>query len=161
MWESRAAVCATFPSGGGNPRFLRISTDAAFSIRPFTKSLLPTDFTEDPKYYMGGRNAVARPYVSGGCVLRFLSNAQQATYTSPIPGLPPPPIYHGGYRLDSNPSQGMAIGGGLSLKAGPIHIAPEIRYTGWFTVPFDTYGSHGFTVQSARDQVDLLVAVTF
>jgi hypothetical protein len=113
------------------------------------------------KYYMGGRNAVARPYVSGGYVLRFLSNAQQARYTSPLPGFPPPPIYHGAYWLDSNPSQGMAIGGGLSLKAGPIHIAPEIRYTGWFTVPFDTYGSHGFTVQSARDQVDLLVAVTF
>jgi len=111
------------------------------------------------KYYLGGRSAVARPYVSGGYVLRFLSNAQQTTYISPLPGFPPRPIYHEGYRLDSNPSHGMATGGGLSLKAGPIHIAPEIRYTGWFTVPFDEY--YGFTVQSARHQVDLLVTVTF
>jgi len=113
------------------------------------------------KYYIGGRSAVAGPYVFGGYVLRFLSNAQQTTYTSPLPGLPPPPIYHGEYRLDSNPSHGMATGGGLSLKAGSVHIASEIRYTGWFTVPFDTDGSHGFTVQSARHQVDLLVSVTF
>ena len=113
------------------------------------------------KYYVGGRSAVARPYVSGGYVLRFLSNAQQTAYRSPIPGLPPPPIYHGGYRLDSNPSHGLAIGGGVSFKAWRIHIAPEIRYTGWFSVPFDEYGSHGFTVRSARDQFDLLVGVTF
>ncbi len=113
------------------------------------------------KYYIGGRSAVARPYVFGGYVLRFLSNAQQTTYTSPLPLLPPLPIYHEGYRLDSNPSHGMATGGGLSLKAGPVHIAPEIRYTGWFTVPFDMDTPYVFTVQSARHQVDLLVTVTF
>lgn len=113
------------------------------------------------KYYLGGRSAVARPFVSGGYVLRFLSNAQQVTYTSPLPGFPPPPIYHGGYRLDSNPSQGLAIGGGLSFKAWRIHIAPGIRYTRWLTLPFDEYGSHGFTVQSAQNQVDLLVGVSF
>ena len=31
----------TFASGGGNPRFLRISKDAAFSIRPFAMSSYP------------------------------------------------------------------------------------------------------------------------
>jgi hypothetical protein len=113
------------------------------------------------KYYIGGRSAVARPYVFGGYVLRFLSNAQQTRYTSPLPGFPSPPVSYGGYRLDSNPSHGMATGGGLSLKAGPVHIAPEIRYAGWFTVPFDRDVSYGFTVQSARHQVDLLVNVTF
>jgi hypothetical protein len=40
----------SFPSGGGNPRFLRISTDAAFSSRPFITWSLPTNFTEDPEY---------------------------------------------------------------------------------------------------------------
>ena len=47
MWESRAAFCATFPSGGGNPRFLRISTDAAFPSGQ-TLLVIPTDSTEDP-----------------------------------------------------------------------------------------------------------------
>jgi hypothetical protein len=40
----------TFPSGGGNPRSLRISTDAAFSIKPFITSFLPTNLTEDPNF---------------------------------------------------------------------------------------------------------------
>jgi hypothetical protein len=34
-------LSGTFASGGGNPRFLRIPTDAAFSIRPFTMSFYP------------------------------------------------------------------------------------------------------------------------
>jgi hypothetical protein len=37
LWEmskSRAAFRATIPSGSGNPRFARIPTGAAFSIRP-------------------------------------------------------------------------------------------------------------------------------
>jgi hypothetical protein len=38
----------TFPSGGGNPRFLRISTDAAFPSGQ-TMLVLPTHFAEDPK----------------------------------------------------------------------------------------------------------------
>ena len=38
----------TFPSGGGNPRFLRISMDAVFSIRPFFTSFLPTDCAKEP-----------------------------------------------------------------------------------------------------------------
>ncbi len=42
-----------------------------------------------------------------------------------------------------------------------VHIAPEIRYTGWFTVPFDRDTPYVFTVQSARNQVDLLVTMTF
>jgi hypothetical protein len=115
------------------------------------------------KYYVGGQGAVARLYFSGGYVLRVLSDAHATRYvpSPPIPNPPPPATYTSAYGLHSNPSQGMAIGGGMSFKAGPIRIAPEIRYTSWFTVPFDEYGSHGFHVESAENQVDLLVSVTF
>ncbi len=114
------------------------------------------------KYYVARQSALARPYISGGYVLRYLSNVQETVHTSPppLPNIPPSTTYNAEYRLHSNPSQGIAIGGGLSFKAGPVHIAPGIRYTGWFTVPFDVV-DHGFTVKSARNQVDLLVAVTF
>jgi Outer membrane protein beta-barrel domain len=115
------------------------------------------------KYYVGGQSAVARPYFSGGYVLRFLSNAHATIHvpSPPVPDPPPPRTYTAAYGLHSNPSQGMAIGGGLSFKAGPIRIAPEIRYSSWFTMPFDEYGSHGFHVKSAENQVDFLVSVTF
>jgi len=114
------------------------------------------------KYYLARPSVVARPYISGGYALRFLSDVQ-ATFTTPEPftSLPPYRSFDYEYRLQSNPSQGMAIGGGMSFKAGRIHIAPGARYTRWFTVPFDEYGPHAYTVQSARNQVDLLVAVTF
>ncbi len=111
------------------------------------------------KYYVAGENAFVRPYISGGYVLRYLSNARATAVSVYPPGLPHTDYYE--YGLHSNPSHGMVFGGGVSFKTGPIRIAPGIRYTGWFTSPFDVSGSHGFTVKSAENQLDLLVNVTF
>ncbi len=113
------------------------------------------------KYYVSRQSVVARPYISGGYVLRYLSSPHQTEYVVALPGLPPYTNNYDEYWFHSNPSQGLAIGGGMSFKAWRIHIAPGIRYTRWLTLPFDEYGSHGFTVQSARNQVDLLVGVSF
>lgn len=53
-------------------------------------------------------------------------------------------------------SAGATVGAGIRLKAGPVSISPEIRYTHW--------GSTGIqlpTFQSVRDQGDFLIGFTF
>jgi len=112
------------------------------------------------KYYVVRQGAFARPYISGGYVLRYLSNARGTEVSVSLPGLPTH-INYSEYWLHSNPSQGLAVGGGVSFKAGPVRMAPGIRYTAWFSVPFHESGSHGFSVESAENQIDLLVNVTF
>jgi hypothetical protein len=50
---------------------------------------------------------------------------------------------------------------GIEKRAGPLHIAPEVRYTYWTQPALQYYGSHGFTLLSSQHQVDLLVGITF
>jgi hypothetical protein len=50
---------------------------------------------------------------------------------------------------------------GIEKRAGPLHIAPEVRYTYWTQPALQFYGSHGFTLLSSQHQVDLLVGITF
>jgi hypothetical protein len=50
---------------------------------------------------------------------------------------------------------------GMEKRVGPLHIAPEVRYTRWNRRAVDINGSRGFSIQSTQDQVDLLVGIRF
>jgi hypothetical protein len=50
---------------------------------------------------------------------------------------------------------------GIEKHAGPLRIAPEIRYTFWTATALDLYGSQGYLVQSSQHQVDLLLGISF
>ena len=50
---------------------------------------------------------------------------------------------------------------GIEKRIGRLRIAPEVRYTRWNKPAVDVYGSHGFSIQSTQNQVDLMVGISF
>jgi hypothetical protein len=84
-----------------------------------------------------------RPFVSGGLVYRHTganTNNPLTTFNNPN-------------------SAGIAIGGGIALKVGPLRLAPQVRYTHWPSPPLTT--NLYTTVTSNSNQADFLVAFTF
>ena len=63
--------------------------------------------------------------------------------------------------IRKDPTHGIAVGAGLRLGAGRLHVAPEVRYTRWGGRPFDDQGPRGFFLQSSQNQVELLVGMSF
>ena len=82
-----------------------------------------------------------RPFIDGGIVFRHVSTTSSSV-------LPP-----------TNPNTaGISVGGGVTLKLLHLRLSPEIRYTNWRTPAF----SSAYTpVESKRNQVDLLVGITW
>ena len=78
-----------------------------------------------------------RPFVDAGISFRHLFLSNQGISTSPD-------------------SRGGVIGAGLLFKAGPIRIAPELRYTRWGSSPIAAP-----TFESVRNQSDFLIAIKF
>jgi len=116
------------------------------------------------KYYLPLPPA-ARPFVSGGYVIRHLSAARGSaritgTFSSGTPidttlSVPRSVV------LRNNPTHGAIVGAGWRLAAGWLKVAPELRYTRWAGRPFDDQGPRGFFLQSSQNQVDLLVGLSF
>ena len=117
------------------------------------------------KYYLLPLAQAARPFVGSGYVVPHLS---AVTGIAQITG-----TLSGGTRIDTtlsvpasivirkDPTHGIAVGAGLRVGAGPLHVAPEVRYTRWGGRPFDDQGPRGFFLQSSRNQVELLVGMSF
>jgi hypothetical protein len=117
------------------------------------------------KYYFTPR-APLRLYVSGGYVVRKLSGVDELVRsfgTNVGTGVPFEETYRPDttYLLQDNPTQGIVAGTGAQLNIGFLHISPEIRYTRWGGTPFNTQGTHGYFVSSTKDQVDVLVGLSF
>lgn len=81
-----------------------------------------------------------RPFLDAGVVYRHVPTS--------VSGLAP----------NNANSAGIAVGGGITLKALLLRLSPEIRYTHW---PSPPYNNSGLIVQSTANQVDLLVGFTF
>ena len=58
--------------------------------------------------------------------------------------------------LSDRNAWGLVVGGGVDLKLGPLHIMPEIRYTGWTSRHFD---SPGTLLQSNRNQAAVMLGI--
>jgi hypothetical protein len=50
---------------------------------------------------------------------------------------------------------------GIEKRAGPVGIAPEVRYTFWTSPALNLIGPQGYLVQSSQHQVDLMVGIHF
>ena len=116
------------------------------------------------KYYLPLKH-VARPFISGGYVIRHLTGVKGSGRISgtsaggtPIDATLSVPA---SLVLRKDPTQGIAAGTGVRLGVGRLHVAPEVRYTRWGGRPFDDQGPRGFFLQSSRNQVELLVGVNF
>lgn len=60
--------------------------------------------------------------------------------------------------LNDRNTWGLVIGGGVDFKLGPLHVTPEIRYTGWTSRHFD---SPGTLLQSNRNQAAVMLGIGF
>jgi hypothetical protein len=116
------------------------------------------------KYYLPLAH-VSRPFVGGGYVIRHLMGVKGSahifgtssggTTIDTTFSVPASTVIH------NDPTHGIAVGAGLRLGAGWLHVAPEVRYTRWGGRPFDDQGPNGFFLQSSKNQVDLLVGLSF
>lgn len=144
------------------------SSFSNFAVSTFTHVRANSwEFPLLAKYYFSPRILPIRLYVSGGYVIRHISDVAVCsngfetnvgtgvtTYSSGCANNPQ-------YYLENDPTHGVAAGVGARLRVGPIKISPEVRYTYWGGRPFDQYGSQGYYVQSTQNQVDLLVGIAF
>jgi hypothetical protein len=112
------------------------------------------------KYYISSADKFTRPYISGGFVLKHLSEAKGIIEEFSFPNNQPIRMQTN-MRLNSNPNQGLTVGGGLNVRSGRIRFSPEFRYTRWFTVPFDESGSRAYQVTSSANQMDILLKLSF
>jgi hypothetical protein len=58
-------------------------------------------------------------------------------------------------------SVGVLVGGGVQLRFGALMLSPEVRYTYWTSTPIDVGLSNGYSLQSAQNQADILVGVSW
>jgi hypothetical protein len=58
-------------------------------------------------------------------------------------------------------THGVVGAAGIEKRIGPLHIAPEVRYTFWTSPAVNEFGSHGFSILSSQHQVDLLLGIRF
>ncbi|HUE03990.1 MAG TPA: hypothetical protein VMR62_30840 [Bryobacteraceae bacterium] len=56
-------------------------------------------------------------------------------------------------------SHGIVIGGGVQFGIGRLRLSPVVRYTHWNNVGVVVVFPNGPTIQSAQNQVDILVGV--
>jgi opacity protein-like surface antigen len=80
-----------------------------------------------------------QPYIEGGVALSHLSVKDVV-------------------ELNHRDNYGIVLGAGVSFHAGPVRIAPEIRYNGWI---FQNFSSPFGGLNSNRNQATVLVGVSF
>jgi len=80
-----------------------------------------------------------KPYVEAGAAFSHLS-------------------VHDVLELHDRNTWGFVLGGGIDVKVGPVHITPEVRYTGWTSRHFD---SPGTLLQSNRNTAALMLGIGF
>jgi len=112
------------------------------------------------KYYFAAQDIDARPFLTGGYVLRALSNATLESQTSSYPEYEP--VYNRGEaNFKNSVSSGLMIGAGIQFDFGRIRFSPECTYTRWLSLPFDESGSKGYRVRSAANQVNFRMSLSF
>jgi hypothetical protein len=94
-----------------------------------------------------------RPYVTAGPTFRRLSDVKQFVFRNGGSGTGTTPA-----ELRDEFSKGFAIGGGLEIGRR-VRVAPEIRYTRWGDVNFQSLVLPDF--QSNQNSLDFLVGIHF
>jgi hypothetical protein len=107
------------------------------------------------KYYLPGYRTPVRPYAEVGYVVRNISGVE-----STILNVAGNPINLRSL-LRHDPTQGVAVGGGLEVKAGRLRVAPEVRYTHWTERAFGDASFRSAGVRSVDNQFEFLLGVRF
>lgn len=104
---------------------------------------------------------VVKPYVLAGIAPRTLSGYEDSSGVT-INILTGQQTFSSG-RSPTNwdASAGVVVGGGLRFGLGRLGLSPELRYTRWTSTPINVFASQGYFVQSAQNQIDILVGVTW
>jgi len=118
------------------------------------------------KFYFPGHFLPWRPYVEVGYVGRraFGTEGTFSTFGRDVIGgnqINSSGQLSTSFLIRDNPTNGVAVGGGVRLKLGPLRIAPGVRYTHWGGKLFDQEGSQGFFVRSTQNQAEFLVGLSF
>jgi Outer membrane protein beta-barrel domain len=107
----------------------------------------------------------ARPFVEAGYVIRRISKIEGTAHISRdlASGTPIDATFSvpASTILRDDPTHGLTAGIGFRPINRPLRVSPEIRYTRWTGRPFDDQGPRGFFLQSTRNQVELLIGVSF
>jgi opacity protein-like surface antigen len=109
------------------------------------------------KYRFPGR--VARPYVEAGLASRRVTGLKEITLRATPPTSPPvststetPAI------LANKATAGIALGGGIEVKALLLRVSPGIRYTRWGSRNFQDING---AIVSNENQLEFLVGISF
>ncbi|HSB16424.1 MAG TPA: outer membrane beta-barrel protein [Bryobacteraceae bacterium] len=102
-----------------------------------------------------------KPYVSGGYALRRVTGSYNSEgYTVDLStGNRQWYTQHGSWEPEAG--GGAVIGGGVELGGRHFRIAPEVRYTRWSNDIINAYGSQGYRVNSALNQTQILLGLSW
>lgn len=113
------------------------------------------------------REARVSPVIGGGLALRHVGGKTHAygVLASSIPTVPLTPFdrMENIRELEKTWTQGLTSTVGMSVQVGFLHFSPDIRYTRWVNFAFrDPHPNIVVpVVVSKRDQIDVLMGVTF
>ena len=62
------------------------------------------------------------------------------------------------FELSNRNVWGLVVGGGVDFRLGPVHLTPELRYTGWTSRHFDSPGS---LIESNRNDAAVMLGIGF
>jgi len=170
--ESRAyvagpAVAVALPHGFGlefDALYRRQGFQSAWSTPVYSASTRDRDnvweFPLLARYRVPLRGIKA--YAEVGWAPRIMRGAEQTTgrYLSNID-----PTTYATYNLQSPTSWpssfGVVAGGGVEIGFGHLRLSPEVRYTHWNRQAIGGFYSDGPSYGDTRDQVDVLVGVSW
>jgi len=155
----------------GLPRGLAIEFDALYHRQGFFYTFYhDTQYTtarerdntwEFPllvKYRL--RWLAVNPFVEAGVAPRTMTGRIAGTAQSDDITLSPPSPWS--LPMSYSPSVGFVAGGGLQFNLGHLRLAPQMRYTRWFTAPVSGLaGDISGTFSSNLTQVDVLVGINW
>ena len=96
------------------------------------------------------------PFVDGGYTYRHVSPAYDTQTTTVIAT---GETTTGPATTDfNNNTGGLTVGGGLLLKAGPLRLEPELRYTHWGS---EAVPRNSGLIESVANQADFLLGISF
>jgi hypothetical protein len=110
------------------------------------------------KYYLPGYESRVRPYAEVGYVPRRISGVQ-ANFSNLATGVTD--TLNSASVLREDLTHGVAVGGGLEVRAGRLRVAPEVRYTHWGEQPFREILSRNALVRSVDNQFEFLLGIRF
>ena len=98
-------------------------------------------------------------FVEAGVTPRTITGRITAIDQNDLVALGPP--FTSTYPSSHSPSVGFVAGGGLQFNAGHLRLAPQVRYTRWFTTPVQGVDNLVGSFSSNLNQVDILVGISW